>query len=104
MPETTEKTSCRHWILSIIFIELIDFYCLRTLFGHLLMLILHLHKGVQKKQREAPEEVDMDTRSKEDKGHKGSVELHCDSRKCYRCFSDGYCEERFEDLVFGVGP
>ena len=46
----------------------------------------------------------MDTRSKEDKGHKGPVELHCDSRKCFKCFDDGFCEERFEDLVLGVGP
>lgn len=46
----------------------------------------------------------MDTRSKEDKGHEGPVELRCDSRKCSKCYSDGFCEERFEDMVFSVGP
>ncbi len=46
----------------------------------------------------------MDTRSKDSKENKGPVELRCDSRKCFRCYEDGYCEERLEDLVFGVGP
>jgi hypothetical protein len=31
------------------------------------------------------------------------VELRCDSRRCWKC-SDDVCEERFDDLVFGVGP
>ena len=45
----------------------------------------------------------METRGNDKYGSKGSVELHCDSRKCFRC-ADGKCEERFEDLVFGAGP
>ncbi len=42
----------------------------------------------------------MEIRGKE---KKGTVELRCDSRQCWKC-SDGACEERFEDLVYGVGP
>jgi hypothetical protein len=45
----------------------------------------------------------MDSRSRDELSSKGSVELHCDSRKCYRCKSD-VCEERFEDLIYSVGP
>lgn len=45
----------------------------------------------------------MDTRSSEKHGTKGAGELHCDSRRCWKCDGD-VCEERFEDLVFGVGP
>jgi hypothetical protein len=61
-------------------------------------------KGSQRNHTKAPRRLSMDTRSKEDKGHKGPVELHCDSRRCFKCYVDGYCEERFEDAVFGVGP
>ncbi len=46
----------------------------------------------------------MDTRSKEGCEEKGRVELRCNSTKCYRCYEDRFCEERFEDLVFGIGP
>jgi hypothetical protein len=45
----------------------------------------------------------MDTRSKEKSEFKSAVELHCDSRRCWKCHDD-VCEERFDDLVFGVGP
>jgi hypothetical protein len=45
----------------------------------------------------------MDTRNKNEHGFKDAVELHCDSRKCYRCKAD-VCEERLEDLLYGVGP
>jgi hypothetical protein len=45
----------------------------------------------------------MDTRSKGEHSFKDSVELHCDSRKCYRC-KVNVCEERFEDLIYSVGP
>jgi hypothetical protein len=45
----------------------------------------------------------MDTQGKESYGSKKSVELRCDSRRCWKC-SDDVCEERFDDLVFGVGP
>lgn len=31
------------------------------------------------------------------------VELRCDSRRCWKCAGD-VCEERFEDLIFGIGP
>ena len=74
------------------------------MFECLLMLIVKVHKGVDKDETKTPRRLNMDTRSKEDKGHKGPVELHCDSRKCFKCFDDGFCEERFEDLVLGVGP
>jgi hypothetical protein len=58
---------------------------------------------VPKKLDRDRKECRMDTRGKETYGSKGPVEWHCDSRRCYKCF-DGVCEERFEDLVFGVGP
>ncbi len=45
----------------------------------------------------------MDTRSRDEHGFGDPVELRCDSRKCYRC-KDDVCEERFEDLIFGIGP
>ena len=43
----------------------------------------------------------METRKKET--NREPVELRCDSRRCWKC-SDGVCEERFEDLVFAIGP
>jgi hypothetical protein len=45
----------------------------------------------------------MDTWKKENYTWKRSVELRCDSSRCWKCSGD-VCEERFEDLVFGVGP
>ena len=48
-------------------------------------------------------ECKMDTRGKENIGTKEPVELRCNSRSCWKCFGD-LCEERFEDLAFGVGP
>jgi hypothetical protein len=45
----------------------------------------------------------MDSRTNEKGVFKGAVELRCDSRRCLKCH-DGVCEERFEDLVFGIGP
>jgi len=45
----------------------------------------------------------MDTRSKESYESKEFLELRCDSRRCWKC-SEDVCEERFDDLIFGVGP
>jgi hypothetical protein len=45
----------------------------------------------------------MDTREKEKFGKEERVELRCNSTACWKCYGD-ICEERFEDLVFGVGP
>ncbi len=48
-------------------------------------------------------ECKMDTRGKEKHELEEPVELRCNSRTCWKCYGD-LCEERFEDLVFGVGP
>jgi hypothetical protein len=45
----------------------------------------------------------METRGKEKVKMQEPVELRCDSRRCWKCRGD-VCEERFEDLVFGIGP
>ncbi len=45
----------------------------------------------------------MDAGSKEEYGSKGVVELRCDSARCWKC-DENACKERFEELVFGIGP
>jgi hypothetical protein len=45
----------------------------------------------------------MDTRSGDNHWYEVPAELRCDSRECYRC-KDDVCEERFEDLVYSIGP
>ena len=45
----------------------------------------------------------MDTRDRGSKKFDEKESVACDSRRCL-VYADGVWKERFEDLVFGVGP
>jgi hypothetical protein len=62
-----------------------------------------VRERVPKRSNRDRKECKMDTWGKEKFGSKEPVEFRCDSRRCWKCSGD-VCEERFGDLVYGVGP